>query len=74
MNLKMGKTSVPETLVIHQNLTPGYNPKTFKQHCDLQLHIDIRLRRIFGPMGNEVGQQVDGVDDRMRRYATFTRH
>jgi hypothetical protein len=27
----MGQTSVPETLVLHQKLTPGYNPKTFKQ-------------------------------------------
>jgi hypothetical protein len=40
--LKMGQTSVPETLVIHQKLMPGYNPKTFKQHYDhggsLQLH------------------------------------
>jgi hypothetical protein len=43
MTLKMGQTSVPETLVAHQKLTPGYNPKTFKQHDDhggsLQLHI-----------------------------------
>jgi hypothetical protein len=29
--LKMGQTSDPETLVVHQKLTPGYNPKTFKQ-------------------------------------------
>jgi hypothetical protein len=29
--LKMGKTSVPEMLVAHQNLTLGYNPKMFKQ-------------------------------------------
>jgi hypothetical protein len=29
--LKMGQTSVLETLVTHQKLTPGYNPKTFKQ-------------------------------------------
>jgi hypothetical protein len=40
----MGQTSVPETLVIHQKLTPGYNPKTFKQHYDhggsLQLHTE----------------------------------
>jgi hypothetical protein len=39
----MGQTSVPETLVAHQKLTPGYNPKTFKQQDDhggsLQLHI-----------------------------------
>jgi hypothetical protein len=27
-----GQTSVPEMLVIHQKFTPGYNPKTFKQH------------------------------------------
>jgi hypothetical protein len=27
----MGQTSDPETLVIHQNLTPGNNPKNFKQ-------------------------------------------
>jgi hypothetical protein len=41
--LKMGQRSVSETLVAHQKLTPGYNPKTFKQHDDhggsLQLHI-----------------------------------
>jgi hypothetical protein len=30
----MGQTSVPETLVIHHKLTPGYNPNTFKQHYD----------------------------------------
>jgi hypothetical protein len=28
--LKMGQTSDPETLVIHQKLTPGNNPKHFK--------------------------------------------
>jgi hypothetical protein len=27
----MEQTSVPETLVIHEKLTLGYNPKTFKQ-------------------------------------------
>jgi hypothetical protein len=35
--------SDPETLVIHQKLTPGKNPKNFNQHYDhggsLQLHI-----------------------------------
>jgi hypothetical protein len=30
----MGQTSDPETLVIHQKLTPDYNPKTFKQHYE----------------------------------------
>jgi hypothetical protein len=30
----MGQTSVSETLVAHQKLTPGYNPKLFKQHDD----------------------------------------
>ena len=29
--LKMGQTSYPETLVIHQKLTPGNKPKNFKQ-------------------------------------------
>jgi hypothetical protein len=29
--LKMGQTSDPETLVIHQKLTPGNNPNNFKQ-------------------------------------------
>jgi hypothetical protein len=29
--LKMGQTSDPDTLVRHQKLTPGNNPKTFKQ-------------------------------------------
>jgi hypothetical protein len=33
--LKMVQTSVPETLVINQKLTPGYNPKTFKQQKEL---------------------------------------
>jgi hypothetical protein len=41
----MGKTSDPETLVIHQKVTLGYNPEDFKQHYDhggsLQLHIHI---------------------------------
>jgi hypothetical protein len=32
LSLKMGQTSVPETLVINQKLTPGYNPKTCKQY------------------------------------------
>jgi hypothetical protein len=40
--LKMGQTSDPETLVIHQKMTPGNNPEDFKQHYDhggsLQLH------------------------------------
>jgi hypothetical protein len=27
----MGQTSDPETLVIHQKLTPGNKPKNFKQ-------------------------------------------
>jgi hypothetical protein len=40
--LKMGQTSDPETLVIHQKMTPGNNPGDFKQHLDhggsLQLH------------------------------------
>jgi hypothetical protein len=30
--LKMGQTSDPETLVIHQKVTPGNNPGNFKQH------------------------------------------
>jgi hypothetical protein len=41
--LKMGQTSDPETLVIHQEMTPGNNPEDFKQHYDhggsLQLHV-----------------------------------
>jgi hypothetical protein len=40
--LKMGQTSDPETLVIHQKPTPGNNPEDCKQHYDhggsLQLH------------------------------------
>jgi hypothetical protein len=27
----MGKASDPETLVIQQKVTPGYNPEDFKQ-------------------------------------------
>jgi hypothetical protein len=46
----MGQTSVPETLVIHQKLMPGYNQKTFKQHYDqggsLQLHNFMQLMKI----------------------------
>jgi hypothetical protein len=30
--LKMGQTSDPETLVMHQKMTPGNNPEDFKQH------------------------------------------
>jgi hypothetical protein len=41
--LKVGQTSDPETLVIHQEMTPSNNPEDFKQHYDrggsLQLHI-----------------------------------
>jgi hypothetical protein len=44
----MGRTSDPETLVIHQKLTPGNNLKTFKQHYDqggsLQLHMVMNIR------------------------------
>jgi hypothetical protein len=29
--LKMGQRSDPETLVIHQKITPGNNPEDFKQ-------------------------------------------
>jgi hypothetical protein len=28
----MGQTSDPETLVMHQKMTPGNNPEDFKQH------------------------------------------
>jgi hypothetical protein len=31
----MGQRSDPETLVIHQKLTPGNNPKNFKQHVQI---------------------------------------
>jgi hypothetical protein len=38
----MGQTSNPETLVIHQKMTPGNNPEDFKQIYDyggsIQLH------------------------------------
>jgi hypothetical protein len=30
--LKMGQTGGPETLVIHQKMTPGNNSENFKQH------------------------------------------
>jgi hypothetical protein len=51
----MGQTSVPETLVIHQKLTPGYNPKTFK-------HIIILLQvyRIWFQKSNIFGQMYKG--------------
>jgi hypothetical protein len=42
--LKMGQASDPETLVIHQKVTPGNNPEDFKQNYDhggsLQLHMN----------------------------------
>jgi hypothetical protein len=31
LSLKMGQRSDPETLVIHQKVTPGNNPEDFKQ-------------------------------------------
>ena len=41
----MGQTSVPETLVAHQKLKSGNNPKTFKHRDDqggsVQLHIQL---------------------------------
>jgi hypothetical protein len=33
--LKMGQKSDPETLVLHQKMTPGYNPEDFKQHFEV---------------------------------------
>jgi hypothetical protein len=51
--LKMGQTSDPETLVIHQKVTPGNNPEDFKQHYDhggrLQLHLLVVLTAIYFP-------------------------
>jgi hypothetical protein len=43
--LKMGQTNVPETLVAHQKLTPGYNPKTFKllQSCLHAAYVNTNL-------------------------------
>jgi hypothetical protein len=42
----MGQTSDPETLVMHQKMTPGNNTEDFKQHYDhdgsLQLHIQLQ--------------------------------
>jgi hypothetical protein len=48
----MGQTSDPETLVMHQKLTPGNNPRNFKQHYDhggsLQLHkYHLVLKKLF---------------------------
>ena len=34
ITLQMGQTSDPETLDIHQKVTPGNNPEDFKQHYD----------------------------------------
>jgi hypothetical protein len=33
--LTMGQTSDPETLVIHQKMTPGNNPEDFMQHVTI---------------------------------------
>jgi hypothetical protein len=38
-NLKMGQTSDPETLVIHQKMTPGNKPEDFKQHRVVVLQV-----------------------------------
>ena len=34
----MGQTSDPETLVIHQKMTPGNNPEHYDHGGSLQLH------------------------------------
>jgi hypothetical protein len=39
----MGQTSDPETLVIHQKLKPGNNPKNFKQHYDHGGSLQLRI-------------------------------
>jgi hypothetical protein len=46
LTLKVGQTSDPKTLVIHQKMTPGNNPEDVKQHYDqeeafncTQLHV-----------------------------------
>jgi hypothetical protein len=38
--LKMGQTSDPETLVIHQKMTPDNNQEDFKQHLGTQLYME----------------------------------
>jgi hypothetical protein len=45
----MEQTSDPETLIIHQKLTPGNNPKNFKQHnLDVPpLHKALRNRAYY---------------------------
>jgi hypothetical protein len=49
--LKMGQTSDPKMLVIHQKTTPGKNPEDFKQHYDhgrsLQLHTALNLLDLY---------------------------
>jgi hypothetical protein len=49
--LKMGQTSDPETLVIHQETTPGNNPEDCKQNYDhggsLQLQLYISFDKLF---------------------------
>jgi hypothetical protein len=41
----MGRTSDPETLVIHQKLMPGNNPKNFNQHYDHG--VSLRLQKVL---------------------------
>jgi hypothetical protein len=39
----MGQTSDPETLVIHQTMTPGNNPEDFKQQSNFCIIIESHL-------------------------------
>jgi hypothetical protein len=50
--LKTGQTNDPETLVIHQKMTPGNNPEDFKQHSKRRFLEDWR-RHVIIPSSSE---------------------
>jgi hypothetical protein len=64
--LKIGQTSDPETLVIHQKLTPGNNPKNFKQYYDhggsLQLHIGQNSLSPFASMRTRLKSVIEQIE------------
>jgi hypothetical protein len=51
--MKMGQTSDPETLVIHQKMTPGNNPEDFKPHATLLTLLSISIFVLVFPFVSE---------------------
>jgi hypothetical protein len=49
----MGQTSDPETLVIHQKMTPGNNPEDFKQHYNHDGRLQLQITCLSNLISNE---------------------